>query len=55
MPLRDLFQSLGIAFKTLTSMPKIYITVELTKQENHLLLVISDNGIGFNSKLKKKE
>jgi signal transduction histidine kinase len=31
-----------------------FITIQLTKQENDLLLVISDNGIGFNSKLKKK-
>jgi signal transduction histidine kinase len=30
------------------------ITIELRKQENDLLLVISDNGVGFNSNLKRK-
>jgi len=30
------------------------ISIELKKQEDNLLLVISDNGIGFNSNLKRK-
>jgi signal transduction histidine kinase len=30
------------------------ITIELKRQEDNLLLLISDNGIGFNSNLKKK-
>jgi signal transduction histidine kinase len=54
MPLRLIFESFRNPAQNINKYANPdFITIELTKQENHLLLVISDNGIGFNSKLKK--